>query len=195
MTTSKNQEKQYQATLTDLQKKREQIAREINLLEDKLRLAIDPNSIPSARAGILFWPIKNQITQSYGSTAQTGFINPVYSFHNGIDIDAEVGDPIKAALEGTISGVGDNGKYAYGKWITIKHENGLTTLYGHLSVQSIRVGQKVKTGETIGYAGNTGYSTGSHLHFTVYATNTFSIEQKWYGALPLGGSINPVSYL
>lgn len=195
LTATKSQEKKYQIILNDLQKQREQIEREIKLLEDKLRLAIDPDSIPPARSGVLAWPIKNVITQGYGPTSQTGFVNPHYQFHNGIDIDTEVGDPIKAALEGTISGVGNLGKYAYGKWLAVKHENGLTTLYAHLSVQSVSVGQKVTTGQIIGYAGNTGYSTGSHLHFTVYATNTFYIEQKWYGLLPLGGSINPMSYL
>lgn len=195
LSATKLKEKQYQATVDELQKQREQIEREIGSLEDKLRLMIDPDSIPPARSGVLAWPIKNIITQGYGPTSQTGFTNPVYTFHNGIDIDTEIGDPIRAALEGTIAGVGDNGKYAYGKWIAVKHENGLTTMYAHLSVQSVHVGQKVATGEIIGYAGNTGYSTGSHLHFTVYATNTFYTEQKWYGLLPLGGSINPLNYL
>ena len=87
-------------------------------------------------------------------------------------------------------------KYAYGKWITIKHDNGLTTLYGHLSAQSVSVGQKVQTGNVIGYGGSTGYSTGSHLHFTVYATNTFHVEPNRYGyPTPLGGPLSPLLYL
>lgn len=204
LTTTKSQEKQYQAMLTDLQKKRDQIEKEIYQAEEKLRLQINPNSIPTARKGLFVWPAQSQtITQTYGCIL-TAFARKSYpacdeggsgGFHNGVDIDAEIGDPIRAVMDGTISSVGNLGKYAYGKWITIKHENGLTTLYAHLSAQSVKAGQKIKTGEIIGYAGNTGYSTGSHLHFTVYATNTFSIEQKSYGPLPLGGSVNPMSYL
>lgn len=205
LATTKNQEKQYQATLTDLQKKRDQTEQDIYLAEEKLRLAIDPNSIPTANKGILSWPIQSVMTQTYGCIV-SAFARNSYpacnegkgngGFHNGVDLDADIGDPIRAALDGTISGMGNMARYAYGKWITIKHENGLTTLYGHLSVQSVSVGQKVKTGDVIGYAGSTGYSTGAHLHFSVYATNTFHVEPNRYGyPTPLGGPINPLLYL
>ncbi len=195
LTQTKNQEKQYQTMLADLQKKREAIQKEIYGLEDKLRLTIDPNSIPGYRSGVLSWPIKGTITQKYGPTSQTGFVNNVYNFHNGIDIDADLGDPVKAAGDGVVKARGDNGKYAYGKWVAIDHKNGLITLYAHFSGYAVSVGQAVKAGQVIGYAGSTGFSTGTHLHFTVYAANTFSVESKWYGLLPLGGSINPMSYL
>jgi murein DD-endopeptidase MepM/ murein hydrolase activator NlpD len=195
LTQTKNQEKKYQQMLSDLQKKRQEIEKEIYLLEDKLRLLIDPNSIPGSRQGLFAWPLKSYVTQKYGPTSQTGFVNSVYNFHNGIDIEADIGDPVRAPLEGVVKARGDNGKYAYGKWIAIDHENGLITLYGHFSSYAVSVGQQVKTGQVIGYAGNTGFSTGPHLHFTVYSTNTFSVEEKWYGLLPLGGSINPMNYL
>lgn len=202
LTQTKNQEKKYQAMLSDLQKKREQIEKEIFQIEEKLRLAIDPKSIPGARKGLLAWPLKGTITQGFGCI-ENRFAVRSYpdcnggkgGFHNGLDIAAGVGDPVMAALEGTITGTGNLGKYAYGKWIAIRHNNGLTTMYAHLSVQSVSVGQKIKAGQVIGYAGSTGYSTGPHLHFTVYASNTFKIEQKSYGPLPLGGSLNPMSYL
>ena len=201
---TKNKEKQYQAMLSDLQKKRDQIEKEIYDAEEKLRQAINPGSLPGAHKGLFAWPIANAVTQPYGCIVSS-FARKSYpacnegkgngGFHNGVDIDADLGDPIKAPLDGTVSGTGNLGKYAYGKWITINHNNGLTTLYGHLSVQLVSVGQKVKTGQIIGYAGSTGYSTGAHLHFTVYATNTFSIKQQWYGPLPLGGPVNPMDYL
>ncbi|MBU2220227.1 peptidoglycan DD-metalloendopeptidase family protein [Patescibacteria group bacterium] len=205
LTTSKNQEKVYQATLTTLQKQREQVERDIYLAEEKLRQAINPDSIPVAKKGILAWPIKNVMTQTYGCLVSS-FARNSYpacnegkgngGFHNGIDIDLETGDPVAAALDGTVSGVGNMARYAYGRWITIKHENGLTTLYAHLSVQSVSVGQKVKTGDLVGYGGSTGYSTGSHLHFSVYATNTFRVEPNRYGyPTPLGGPLNPLLYL
>ena len=195
LTSTKNQEKNYQAQLKQVLKQQQDIEKEIYQLEDKLRMAIDPNSLPTAQKGLLDWPIKNAITQTYGPTSITGFINNVYTFHNGIDLRARIGDAIKTAGDGVVVGVGNDGKYAYGRWIAINHQNGLITLYGHLSVQKVSVGQQVKRGEVIGYAGNTGFSTGSHLHFTVYATNTFKIESRWYGALPIGGSLNPLNYL
>ena len=158
-------------------------------------MTIDPNSIPSARKGLFEWPTIGSITQIYGPTSVTGFVNNVYNFHNGIDIEADTGDPVKAAMDGIVKAKGDNGKYAYGKWLAIDHQNGLITLYAHFSAYAVSVGQRVKAGQVIGYAGSTGFSTGSHLHFTVYATNTFSVESRWFGLLPLGGSINPMNYL
>lgn len=195
LTTTKNQEKNYQTQLKQVLKQQQDIEKEIYQLEDKLRMAIDPNSLPAAQKGLLDWPIQSAITQTYGPTSITGFINNVYTFHNGIDLRARIGDAIKTASNGVVVGVGNDGKYAYGRWVAVNHQNGLTTLYGHLSVQKVSVGQQVKRGEVIGYAGNTGFSTGSHLHFTVYASNTFKIESRWYGALPIGGSINPLNYL
>ncbi|OGZ34449.1 MAG: hypothetical protein A2Y98_03935 [Candidatus Portnoybacteria bacterium RBG_19FT_COMBO_36_7] len=195
LTQTKNQEKKYQQILTDLQKQQQQIAKDIYALEDKLRLTIDPSSIPGFRSGVLAWPLKGILTQKYGPTSETGFINDAYNFHNGIDIDANTGDAVSSAGDGIVKAIGDDGKYAYGKWIAIDHQNGLITLYGHFSGYAVSVGQKVKAGQVIGYAGNTGFSTGSHLHFTVYASSTFSVQDKWYGLLPLGGSINPMNYL
>ncbi len=202
LTQTKNQEKKYQAILSDLQKKRDQIDKEIFQIEEKLRLAIDPNSIPAAKKGLLVWPLKNDLTQGFGCI-ENKFAVRSYpdcnggkgGFHNGIDIGADVGDPVAVALDGTVAGIGNLGKYAYGKWIAVRHENGLTSMYAHLSVQSVSIGQKIKAGQVIGYAGSTGYSTGPHLHFTVYASTTFTIEQKSYGPLPVGGPVNPLSYL
>lgn len=195
LATTKNQEWRYQNLLKEVEKKRQEIQKEIYELETKLQLAIDPNSIPRPRSGILAWPTFGRLTQNYGPTSQTGFINNVYSFHNGLDIASGLGTPIRAAQDGLIKGIGDNGKYAYGKWLAIEHNNGLTTLYAHLSGYAVSNGQPVKQGQIIGYEGATGFSTGPHLHFTVYATNTFRIEQRWFGLLPLGGSLNPFDYL
>jgi murein DD-endopeptidase MepM/ murein hydrolase activator NlpD len=195
LTDTKNQEKKYQQMLTDLQKQEQQIQKDITALEDRLRLMIDPSSIPGFHSGVLSWPIKGAINQGYGPTSVTGFINDSYNFHNGIDIDANIGDPVKSAGDGVVKAIGNDGKYAYGKWIAIDHQNGLVTLYGHFSGYAVSVGQKVKAGQVIGYAGNTGFSTGPHVHFTVYAASTFSVQDKWYGLLPLGGSINPMNYL
>lgn len=195
LTQTKNQEKKYSALLSEVQKKQQEAQKEIYELEEKLRYTIDQSTIPAARKGLLDWPANGRLSQGYGSTSETGFVNDYYTFHNGIDIAASIGTPIYAAKDGRVVARGDNGNYAYGKWVAIDHGNGLTTLYAHLSLQSVSSGSSVKSGQKIGYMGSTGFSTGSHLHFTVYATNTFQTKERWYGLLPLGASINPFNYL
>lgn len=83
--------------------------------------------------------------------------------HSGIDIALNVGDPIHAAFDGVVRLAKYNG--GYGNCIVIRHYNNLETLYGHLSKINVKVGQEVKAGDVIGLGGNTGRSTGPHLHF------------------------------
>ena len=195
MQETKNQEKKYSSLLSEIQKKRDGIQKEIYELEEKLKYTIDPSKIPAPRRGLFNWPANGTISQKWGSTSETGFINDSYKFHNGVDIAALIGTPIYAPADGKVIAIGDNGQYAYGKWIAIDHQNGLITLYGHLSLQLVSLGAPIKNGQKIGYMGSTGFSTGSHLHFTVYAENTFQTTNRWFGLLPLGGSINPFNYL
>ncbi len=89
-----------------------------------------------------------------------------YRMHKGIDIDLQTGDSVYAAFDGVIR----IAKYNYGgfgHYVVIRHYNGLETLYGHLSKRLVIPNQTVKAGEVIGLGGNTGRSTGSHLHFEV----------------------------
>jgi murein DD-endopeptidase MepM/ murein hydrolase activator NlpD len=84
--------------------------------------------------------------------------------HNGLDVKVYIGDTIRAAFSGKVRMV----KYerrGYGQYVVIRHENGLETVYGHLSKQLVKEDQYVEAGEVIGLGGNTGRSTGSHLHF------------------------------
>lgn len=86
--------------------------------------------------------------------------------HNGLDIKVYIGDTIRAAFDGKVRMV----KYerrGYGKYVVIRHDNGLETIYGHLSKQIVREDEYVKAGDPIGLGGNTGRSTGSHLHFEI----------------------------
>ena len=86
--------------------------------------------------------------------------------HNGLDLKVNIGDTIVAAFDGKVRIV----KYerrGYGKYVVIRHDNGLETVYGHLSKQLVEENQLVKAGEVIGLGGNTGRSTGSHLHFEI----------------------------
>ena len=85
--------------------------------------------------------------------------------HYGLDIKVYIGDTIRAAFDGKIRVVANQGRRGYGKYVVIRHDNGLETIYGHLSKQLVGVDQLVKAGEPIGLGGNTGRSTGSHLHF------------------------------
>lgn len=84
--------------------------------------------------------------------------------HKGLDIKVYIGDTIRAAFSGKIRIV----RYepsGYGKYVVIRHPNGLETIYGHMSKQLVRENQEVRAGQPIGLGGNTGRSTGSHLHF------------------------------
>ncbi|MBR1468964.1 MAG: peptidoglycan DD-metalloendopeptidase family protein [Prevotella sp.] len=84
--------------------------------------------------------------------------------HKGLDIKVYVGDTIRSAFSGMVRMVKYEAR-GYGKYIVIRHDNGLETIYGHLSKQLVRENQRVKAGDVIGLGGNTGRSTGSHLHF------------------------------
>lgn len=128
----------------------------------------------------------NQYVHAYGKDAiipesytvdLTGFHMPTPStritspfgprwrrMHNGLDLKVNIGDTIVAAFDGKVRVV----KYerrGYGNYVVIRHDNGLETVYGHLSKQLVEPNQLVKAGEPIGLGGNTGRSTGSHLHF------------------------------
>ena len=199
---TKNKEAQYQKLLRDREKKRLEIEREIQTIEDELRRLIDPSLIPQKGKGILLWPIANpQITQQFGITDFSqntdAYKNGV---HNGIDLRGRVGTPIFASHDGVVKDTGDTDIVcrggSYGKYIVIDHPNNLSTLYAHLSRIKVSPGQQIKRSEVIGLSGNTGYSTGPHLHFTVYASNTFRMAKTVHcGLVPAGGYLNPLDYL
>lgn len=84
--------------------------------------------------------------------------------HKGIDVKVYIGDTIRAAFPGKVRVVRYEGR-GYGKYVVIRHYNGLETIYGHMSKQLVTEDQEVRAGDPIGLGGNTGRSTGSHLHF------------------------------
>lgn len=85
--------------------------------------------------------------------------------HYGLDVKVNIGDTIRSAFDGKVRVVKNQGRRGYGKYIVIRHDNGLETVYGHLSKQLVEEDQLVRAGDVIGLGGNTGRSTGSHLHF------------------------------
>lgn len=215
---TKNQEKNYQKNLNELEKIREEIADEIDKLEEELRLKIDPSALPGFRPGVLAVPVSIPPARANFSHGQKhGFTrNNGKRYHNGLDFGAPIGTPIFSAESGKVIAVGDQDNYktngkklcwrgAYGKFVLIKHENNLTTLYAHLSLWNVKVGDSVKRGEVIGYIGNTGRSTGPHLHFTVYSSQTIppatdgfyegTRSSRICGPLPVGGDLDPEKYL
>jgi len=180
---TKNKESNYKKILAEKQALSDAFDKELIQFESELKLVIDPNSFPSSGKGILSWPVDNvHITQEFGDTAfaKTGVYNG--GGHNGVDFRAPVGTKIKAALSGTVEAIGNTDTVcpgaSYGKWVFIRHENGLATIYAHLSLIKVSSGDKVFTGDVIGYSGSTGFSTGPHLHFGVYANQGVKVMAR-----------------
>lgn len=182
---TKNEEAEYQRILEKQREAKEQILAEIRKFESELQFILDPTTIPTAGTAVFNWPLQSIIiTQFFGGTEFAARNMSVYggkAYHPGVDFGAPRGTAIHAPLAGVVRATGNTdmvpGCYSWGKWTLIDHANGLTTLYAHQSVISVSPGQKVSTGEIIGYVGNTGYSTGPHLHFTVYAKEGVSVRK------------------
>jgi len=206
---TQNKESNYKTILTDQIKQKEIYEKELFAYESKLKIAIDPKAIPNARSGMLSWPMdKIFITQLFGKTIDAKRLY-VSETHNGVDFRAFIGTPIKAALSGIVTdteAIKSKSGCQYGKFVLIKHPNGLSTIYGHLSVVSVSPGETVITGDVIGYSGVTGFATGPHLHFGVYATEGIRIvDSSSLGstrcagiktvASPLAGYLDPMAYL
>jgi murein DD-endopeptidase MepM/ murein hydrolase activator NlpD len=102
------------------------------------------------------------------------------AMHTGIDIHGEVGEPVRATADGTVSAAGWSGDY--GRSIDVDHGNGLSTRYAHLSSIDVRVGQSVKTGQIIGRLGTSGRSTGPHLHYETRVRGEAVDPQKFLRA-------------
>ena len=156
---------------------------------DSLALQKQIRAEQSAYPGLSLYPTwNNEYVQAYGDAIVpesykvdlTGFCMPtthtkitdVFGYrprrrrmHYGLDVKVFIGDTIRAAFDGKVRVVKNQGRRGYGKYIVIRHDNGLETVYGHLSKQIVEINQLVKAGEPIALGGNTGRSTGSHLHF------------------------------
>ena len=119
--------------------------------------------------GTLFvYPVSGRLTSGYGyrNDPFTG----IRRMHYGVDLANYLGYAVKASMEGTVAVIG-NQPNGYGRYIVLKHNNGYQTLYGHLSAVNVRLNQYVYQGQKIGELGNSGRSTGPHLHFSIYKNN------------------------
>lgn len=208
---TKNKETVYRNLLSAQIEKQKALEKEIANYEAQLKIEIDPSSLPAVGSGVLAWPVDNPVITQYFGNTDFATKNPqVYhgGGHNGIDFRASLGTPVKAARSGIVIGIGDTDSQctgvSYGKWVLIKHDNNLSTLYAHFSLIKVSSGQNVAKGEIIGYSGSTGYVTGPHLHFAVFASQAVSIgtiKSKICGTnmtlpvAPYNGYLNPLSYL
>lgn len=139
----------------------------------------EPNLPPSASEGFLFplpAGIGVVITSPYGYRVHP--ITGNYTLHNGVDLAISAGTPIYASKSGVVTTATNH--YSYGNYVTINHLDGYSTLYAHMTYYVVSEGDTVEQGQIIGYVGSTGYSTGPHLHFTVFNN---------------GSTENPMSYI
>ena len=133
----------------------------LHLKEDLLQYRQKKAATPS------IWPVAGTVTSEFGPRRSP--FSGRRQFHDGIDIAAPQGTPVYAAADGSI--VFAAYQRGIGNVIILDHENGLRTLYGHLSGYAVSAGGTVVKGQLIGYIGSTGMSTGPHLHYAIYINN------------------------
>ncbi|NVN96933.1 peptidoglycan DD-metalloendopeptidase family protein [Candidatus Nomurabacteria bacterium] len=170
---TKNKESEYQKMLAEQLKRKEAFEKSIEDYEAQLSFILNPKLIPKEGSGVLSWPLSSVlITSPYGS--RWG------KFHYGLDFRAKVGTNVYAMASGTVEGTGDTDiackGASFGKWVFIRYENGLSSTYGHLSSIKATVGEKIKAGDIVALSGNTGSSTGPHLHVAVYASGGVKVD-------------------
>ncbi len=113
---------------------------------------------------LFIYPTRGRITDRFGMRRDP--FTGMRRFHNGVDLAAPVGTPVVAAMSGKVAMLGYNA--TFGKYIILTHPEGFQTLYGHLDAFRVKKGEGVKQGQLIADMGNSGYSTGSHLHFSIF---------------------------
>ena len=120
-------------------------------------------------------PARGRFTSGYGyrNDPFTG----LRKFHNGIDIANASGTPVVASMSGAVAAAGYNGNY--GRYVILRHADGFQTLYAHLARTHVSQGDRVRQGQQLGEMGNTGYSTGSHLHFSIFLNGTHVDPQEY----------------
>lgn len=201
---TKGQEAEYQKMLASVEQQKMQFFTELRELETKVIqgglyvVQVTASNLPKKGTKLFEWPEDGyRTTQGYGYTSYAKRGAYGGAAHNGVDIAAGRGSPIKAIGDGEIIANGINNS-GWGNWVAIKHPPyNLVSLYGHMSsLAFLPVGTQVKVGTVIGYEGSTGNSTGSHLHLSLYKNfftyvNSKNVLQFNY----FDGSINPLDYL
>lgn len=123
-----------------------------------------------ATGGAFARPVSGRLTSSYGSRAG--------GTHYGLDVANRIGTPIRAAASGVVISAGPAS--GFGMWVRVRHDDGTTTVYGHINKALVEVGQEVDAGETIAEVGNRGQSTGPHLHFEAHSADGEKLDPgRW----------------
>jgi murein DD-endopeptidase MepM/ murein hydrolase activator NlpD len=190
---TKGEQAKYEQVLREKEEQKKQFDALVRDIESKIKIMIDPGSYPSAQRGILSWPLANIIvTQNFGGSDFAKNNPGIYGrpYHPGTDFGTPTGTKVMSVSSGTVRDFGNTdaypGCYAWGKWILVDHDNGLSSLYAHLSSILVDRGQAVGEQEVIALSGNTGVSTGPHLHLTLYASQ--GVKTGRYGTYKPGGS-------
>lgn len=132
---------------------------------------IIPPSASAALAEAVVKPAEGTLTSGFGPRWGT--------MHNGIDIANVQNTPIHAIMSGTVIDAGPAS--GYGQWIRIRHDDGATTVYGHMETLAVAVGERISAGQYIAGMGNRGQSTGTHLHFEIHPSGSGPIDpQPWF---------------
>ncbi len=190
---TQSQEAVYKKLLADNIARQKEFEAALYAYESQIRMTIDKTKLPDENPNVLVWPLSNiSISQRFGVTADSGRLYSSGS-HNGVDFRAPTGTALKSVASGVIEGLGNTdsqrGCYSYGRWVLIRHNNGLSSMYAHMSSTIVTAGQSVTTGQVIGYSGGapgangSGYSTGPHLHLGLFASEGVKIA-------PYSSSIN-----
>ena len=151
--------------------------KEAKEIEAKIKKLLETSDVTPSPGGFI-WPVSTSkiITSPMGGRVSPGGIGSTN--HKGVDIGTPMGTPVLAAKAGKVTWASSNG--GYGQCVIISHGKGNSTLYGHLSGYNVKVGDMVSQGQVIAYSGNTGKSTGPHLHF---------------GIMENDGWVDPLTYL
>lgn len=201
LTETKGKESEYQKQVDEVERQKQTLFKELQELELKIRngglyiVHYTAKSVPPPGTHIFQRPA-GYLTQGYGMTqyARGGAYGG--QGHNGVDIAAGIGSPIKAIGAGQIVANGTN--EGWGNWIAIKHPNEMVSVYAHMSsFAGLSIGAQVNQGQVIGYEGKTGYVTGSHLHLSLYR-DFFTYIRESDGKLFFNywdGSLSPCSYM
>ncbi len=163
---TKHSESSFRALLTGLRQEQEQINNQVAQLQSEWQNKLRAGDTGQNSSQPLSWPLN---PSSYGISAR--FHDPTYPFrnlfeHSGVDIPHPIGTTIKSAGPGYVAWTRRGGKQ-YGNYVMIIHDNGIATLYAHLSRMDVQSDQFVARGDSIGAVGMTGFTTGPHLHFEV----------------------------
>lgn len=149
----------------EIQQRIDEVRRQIDLRRESQEeiqgILNDQRSLLAAKP--LGWPVKGWLTSSFGIRRDP--FNGRRKMHEGLDIAARTGTPVIATADGIVSSV--KTQPGYGKVVTIDHGYGYRTIYGHNSKYHVKVGQRIRRGDRIASVGNTGRSTGSHVHYEV----------------------------